>query len=96
MCLSKEGQHVVFAHRVYFDVLDKHHFGIRFVKNGRFNELIGILFVAAREKLHGFGDAFGCFEQAFSARVFAELGNDCFVEVLQIRIFQMNCFKLLT
>jgi hypothetical protein len=24
------------------------------------------------------------------------LGNDCFVEVLQIRIFQMNCFKLLT
>ncbi len=71
MRLSEEGQEVVFAHGVDFDVLHHYNLFVVFVEQGTFEDGLGILTVAVREEVHSFGHAHRGLQQPLSFRIFA-------------------------
>src|SRR5690606_14348831 len=72
MCFTKEGQHVMLAHRIDFDVLDYYHLAVLFFKHGTAQYMSSIKVIAVCQELQSFGYALGSFNQSFAVWVFAQ------------------------
>ena len=79
MCLAIERQHVVFAEREKVDVLDDDHLRVVFTEECLAQHLVGVLLVATRKHLHGFGYAGRRLQQSFALRVLTQQLEDVFV-----------------
>src|SRR5690606_30777337 len=72
MCFTKEGQHVMLAHRIDFDVLDYYHLAVLFFKHSAAQYMSSIKIIAMCQELQSFGYALGSFNQSFAVWVFAQ------------------------
>src|SRR5690606_38229771 len=57
MCFTKEGQHVMLAHRIDFDVLDYYHLTVLFFKHSAAQYMSSIKVIAMCQELQSFGYA---------------------------------------
>ena len=62
----------MFAHRIYFDVLDHHNLLVILMEQGTFENCLGVLTVAVRQEIHGLGHPHGGFQQPFAFRIFTQ------------------------
>ncbi len=63
MAFADEGQQVVFAQGVQFDVLHDHHLAGVGGEQGAVDDIVDLLAVALGQELEGLGGAFGCVYQ---------------------------------
>ncbi|MNV70843.1 hypothetical protein D3C71_1638270 [compost metagenome] len=70
MRLADEGQHVVFAQRIQFDVLHQDNFARVGREQRTVDDFVQVLRVATAQMAHGLGRAGGRIGQAFAGRVF--------------------------
>jgi hypothetical protein len=70
VCLAIERDHVVLTQAVHLDVFDDHHLLHLLGEDCAANDFHRIVTLTLREKLHRFGDALGCLQEAFAIGVF--------------------------
>lgn len=90
--LAEEGQQMMFAEGVDFDVLHHDDLSVVFVEESAFEDFLRVLAVAVCQKVHRFGGAHRGFDEAFALRVFAHVGEDVFIttcEFVQLFICQV-------
>ena len=63
MSLAEEREHVMFAHRIHFDVLDDNHLLILLLEHGAAEDCLGILIIALEKELHRLGDTLGSLDK---------------------------------
>ena len=86
MCTSYEWQHMVFTHGVQFNVFDNDHLTAGLFEHGAAYHCFCVLSVSLGNELHGLGNAFRCFFQAFPGNVFTQGCDD-----LAVMCFQLFC-----
>ena len=75
MAFADEGEHVMLAHRIEFNVLDKDHLLVLLVKYGGLDYLLSILPIALGEELEGFCHPLRGLQQAFTVGIFTQEGE---------------------
>ena len=76
MGLSYEGQHVVLAHGVQFDIPHKDHLLVFFLKKGRPDNLYAVVSIPLSKELKGLCDPLRCLLKSLPIRILANQGKD--------------------
>ena len=72
MRLAVEGDHMVFTHRIEFDILDDNHLFVLLLESRRQQNLFRILRITLRQEAHRFGHPFRGFQQPFTIGILSQ------------------------